>query len=260
MREIFLPLKRRVAKLANKCLNYCNDYSYDFEKNGEKDLIVRFSSLSPRVVFDVGAHVGNWTNIVLTHFPLATVHCFELSLTTYENLARNVNTKRAVLNKFGLSERQGSFAYKDYGANSEVNTLVLSATYHDSERAPSTLIADLRTGDTYCKGAGVEVIDFLKIDTEGADHLVLRGFERMLREAKIRLIQFEYGYTNGDSKFLMRDFYNFFEDFGYQIGRVRRGSIQFGPWTYQHNDFKSGPNYVAIHIHDHDLKRLLSGD
>lgn len=103
----------------------------------------------------------------------------------------------------------------------------------------------------------IESIDILKIDVEGADHLVLKGFSKILEKNNIRLIQFEYGYTHGDAKFLMRDFYELFEGYGYIVGRLTKKGVKFEDWHYKMNDFKSGPNYVAIRKDDSQLKSLL---
>lgn len=40
--------------------------------------------------------------------------------------------------------------------------------------------------------AGLGQIDLLKIDVEGFDGRVIRGAERLLRERRIRVLQFEY--------------------------------------------------------------------
>ena len=87
---------------------------------------------------------------------------------------------------------------------------------------------------------------------------VLRGFSNLLEHKAVRIIQFEYGYTNGDSKFLMRDFYQFFKDYGYTLARVQKGPLSFREWAYSDNDFKSGPNYVAIRADDTQVLQLLS--
>lgn len=52
--------------------------------------------------------------------------------------------------------------------------------------------------------------------------MVLKGFERALQAKAIRVIQFEYGYANGDAKFLMKDFYDLLEGFGFRIGNSGR--------------------------------------
>jgi len=79
----------------------------------------------------------------------------------------------------------------------------------------------------------------------------------MLEANSIRIIQFEYGYTNGDAKFLMRDFFEFFEKFGYILAPLRPRQMSFEVWRYEFNDFKSGPNWVAIRKTDSQLNQLL---
>lgn len=248
-----------LARRASRYLDSYNGYSYDFEKNGEKELILKLSKLDPRTVFDVGANVGDWAMMALKNFPNAIVHCFELSKNTHTTLSINITNQRAILNNFGLAAENGVFSYKDYGSDSQVNTLLLSASYHDSATLqPVIMESELRKGDDYCASRDIRFIDFMKIDVEGAEHLVLGGLTRMLENKAIRALQFEYGYTNGDSKFLMRDFFDLFVGFGYLVGRVRKGSIKFEAWTYEHNDFKSGPNYVAVRCDDTELINELS--
>ena len=114
----------------------------------------------------------------------------------------------------------------------------------------------MKIGDNYCKNKNINFIDFLKIDTEGSEHFVLKGFNQMIDKGKIRLIQFEYGYANGDAKFLMKDFFNFFSEKDYIVAKLRK-KINFKEWDYSFNDFKSGPNYLAIKKDDIELKTLL---
>lgn len=246
-----------MARLATKYLDFYNGFSYHFKKNGEEDLILKFRMFNPKVVFDVGANIGEWTQIALDTFPSSNIHSFELSASTFSTLKTNVQSNKVRLNNIGLAAEGGRFTYKDYGTNSGVNTILLSSTYHDARTNPKLITAQLRRRDGYCEENAVDFIDFLKIDVEGAEHLVLAGFEKMLTKNAVRLIQFEYGYTNGDAKFLMRDFYEYFEKLGYIVGRIRKGSIIFDKWTYKHNDFKSGPNYVAIKADDLELKNVL---
>ncbi len=87
-------------------------------------------------------------------------------------------------------------------------------------------------------------IDLLKIDTEGAEHLVLRGFGDNLSPDRIPVIQFEYGLINISAKFLLRDFYAFFEARGYQVGKLMPAGVRFRSYQFEDEDF-IGPNYVA---------------
>jgi len=247
-----------LIKILQKGIDALRGYSYDFDKNGEKALLSRLSSPDFKVVFDVGCNVGDWSATAASYFPAARIHCFELSESTFKTLTENLKGPNFVRNNMGMGDRDAVVEYKDYGYNSKVNTLLVDATYHDQKIDFQIKRSTIRSGDSYCRENGIEQIDFLKIDVEGADHLVLEGFTELLQRQGVRVIQFEYGYTHGDARFLMRDFYRFFERHGYVVGRVQKGGIAFEDWTYKLNDFRSGPNFVAVRKSDEGMLALLA--
>ena len=246
------------VKLLQGAIDQLRGYSYDFDRNGERRLLEAMATLSPRTVFDVGANVGDWSLVAAQLMPTAHIHCFELSPRTWRTLAARVQGERFTVNNSGMGDRDGTIEFKDYGENSTVNTILSNATYHDHRQTAVVSQATIVTGDTYCSEHGIDAIDLLKIDVEGADHLVLAGFERLLGAGAIRVVQFEYGYTHGDAKFLMRDFHEFFARHGYAVGRLERRGVVFAPWNYKMNDFRSGPNYVAVRQDDAQALRVLS--
>jgi len=72
-KQVFSP-KLTLARLATRYLNFYNGFSYDFEKNGEKDLVRKLSKLDLETIFDVGSNVGEWSQIALEFFPRAKIH------------------------------------------------------------------------------------------------------------------------------------------------------------------------------------------
>ena len=100
-------------------------------------------------------------------------------------------------------------------------------------------------GDDFSESAEIVHIDLLKIDTEGADHLVLAGFEGMLASHNIDVVQFEYGTWALETKFLLRDFYLLFASCGYVVGRLFPRGVHFGPYDVCDEDFR-GLNFVAV--------------
>ena len=251
-------LVRILAKRASIFSEYYNDYSYDFERNGEKLVLARLTELQMNTVFDVGANVGDWARMARGYFPSATIHCFEISSATFETLRKNLQEELFIKNNIGLSNTTGDVEYKDYGTNSGVNTIIKELTFHDSKVLGQTRKAHLTTGDDYCRMHNIDTIDFLKIDVEGAEHMVLEGLNDMLKAGRVRCVQFEYGYAHGDSKFLMRDFFSFFEDRNYAIGKLWSNGVDFGDFSYRLNDFKSGPNYIAVHNTDAAMIHVLT--
>jgi len=116
---------------------------------------------------------------------------------------------------------------------------------------------ELIRGDDFVASRKIDFIDVLKIDAEGAELDILRGLHESLTDQIIRLIQFEYGYLNIESRNLLKDFYEFLVPKGYVIGKLYPSKVDFRDYKYQHEDFK-GPNFVAVRNNDDHLVSLLS--
>jgi hypothetical protein len=106
-------------------------------------------------------------------------------------------------------------------------------------------ICPAKRGDEYAKDQGIERIDLLKIDVEGAEHLVLEGLDALLASGNIDVIQFEYGMVNIITHFLLRDFYQFFESQGYLVSKLFPDHVDFRNYELEDEKFR-GPNYVAV--------------
>ena len=114
-----------------------------------------------------------------------------------------------------------------------------------------------RPGDIFCAEKGIDNIDFLKIDVEGYEHKVLKGFEGILKRGGIKVIQFEYGYVNIDTHFLLKDFYDYLQSFGMKLGKIYPSYVDFREYEYKDEDFY-GPNYLAVHQSCKSIIDLLS--
>ncbi len=239
-------LSKRLRYGASTFLDYYNDFGYDFSTNGEKNVIEALAPHRIKTVFDVGANVGDWSKLAASAFLGSTVHAFELSSSTRATLAKNLVGPQFVICDAALGAAQGEFEYKDYGdRHSAVNTIV-DTTYHDKSIPFTMRRAQVVTGDTYMEQNGIPTVDFLKVDVEGAEYLVLEGFTQALLNHRVRVIQFEYGYANGDAGHLMKDFYNLLTRFDFQVGKIWTAGVRFSPFRYPMNNFDSGPNYLAV--------------
>ena len=132
------------------------------------------------IFFDIGANVGLYTCMVGKKLSMGQVHAFEPHPSNFERLRDNVTTNnisdRVVLHKYALSDKNGEFdlsvqksSAPAQGAHSlvsesDIGETVKVTTYKADERVES----DLPTPDV------------IKIDVEGAELRVLRGFEESL--------------------------------------------------------------------------------
>jgi FkbM family methyltransferase len=212
------------------------------QTNGEAWLLQTLAAAGKlSTVFDVGAHRGDWTALALEANPQAVVHCFEICPPTFERLAaRYRGDTRVFTNPFGLFETAGEIPVKYCPEADFLSSAVEIVLVPDAK----TILARVERGGAYCVRQGLKHIDLLKLDVEGAEHMVLRGFGEMVTPDQIPVIQFEYGQVNIVSKFLLRDFHAFFNERGYRVGKLFPGFVRFRTYRYDVVDF-IGYNYVA---------------
>ena len=96
----------------------------------------------------------------------------------------------------------------------------------------SHAISSLYNRECFCHGIGedevecvtvdylfdelkLETIDYLKVDTEGAELKILRGCEKCLTEKNIGVIQLEYGDAYNDAGFSVEDIKKYLERYEY---------------------------------------------
>lgn len=235
--------------------------NYVFAENGEArvlPLIMQHHSV--RTILDVGANVGEWSELAAQAAPEARLHSFEPVPATFAQLqARCGALAHATLNNMGLSDAPGELTiYHSPDAN-YLATCVdgFVEDFHGIKPQPQKVA--VTSGDAYCAEKGITVIDLLKIDVEGYESHVLKGFERMLSQGKISIIQFEYGYINIATKFLLKDFYDLLKPHGMVIGKIYPTYVDFRDYKYEHEDFL-GPNYIAVHTSLQGLIKGLSGE
>ncbi len=127
---------------------------------------------------DVGAHVGLWTRVLSYEFQKVTA--FEPIAEYAECFKRNVGRRPGVkLHQFALDETTGTtrFSVSPDG----VGTASISP---DGDLEVERYTLDLVMDHAALDAEPPPPVDFLKIDCEGAELLVLRGGERTIRHDK----------------------------------------------------------------------------
>jgi FkbM family methyltransferase len=245
---LFLVRQRRnyfgkfLLKFSKSLSEALNNKINDGNINGEYWYLKNLNHSKIKVVFDVGANVGNWSKKILEYNPGVDIHAFEPVSETYEKLKANTkNLKNLKINRIGLSDRIGEIQFNYYP-----NASYLSSAFHHYLGNNGILqLIEVITGDKYCKENNLNQIDLLKIDTEGFESKVLFGFKEMFEKKQIRMVQFEYGPMAIDSNFLLKDFHQFFEPLDFKVGKIYPSWIDFKPYSKEMEDFVLS-NFVAI--------------
>lgn len=239
-------MRKKIEYIGLKYYQIQENWDYDIHYNGERWLVQTLAGRGLlKNAFDVGANCGDWTATVLEANPEAMIHCFEICPPTFQKLATRFSigqgkNRNIVLNSFGLSDANSEIKVRYTPEGDDGSTILEVPTPHKVE----IIDAKVMRGKDYCVGQGITSIDCLKLDVEGAEHLVLRGFDDMINPANVPVVQFEYGMACIVTKFLLRDFYAYFESRGYQIGKLFPESVRFREYRLHDENFL-GPNYVA---------------
>ena len=172
--------------------------------------LVRSRSQGSLCIFDVGANCGEYAELSLQVLKeqAGAIHSFEPSPVAFGELTRRLHGQPAVhLVPVALGEtREQRLLYADQ-PGSPLASLTKRNLDHFGIAVTHADQISVTTVDAYCAEHGVERIDLLKLDVEGHELDVLRGARRMLAERRIRLLTFEFGGTNIDTRTYVRDFF-----------------------------------------------------
>ena len=234
---------------------YWNEGS-SFHANGERHLLDRLGPANFHTAFDVGANSGDWLMGCLAAWPECRAHAFEVAPLTFERLqdrvAESACQDRATLNPCGLSDtarRQTMFYFPDHPE------LTCAQPRFETLRSVP-FEAQLLTGDDYAASNAIAAIDFLKIDVEGAEHRVLRGFSGYLAARQIHCVQFEYGAFSTQTRFLLGDYYALLSE-RYWIGKIYPAYVDFRDYDWTMEDFRFA-NYCGVSKLRPGLRDLLA--
>lgn len=143
-----------------------------------------------QVALDIGANVGLYTLLLSRQVgPSGRVFAFEPGPKSYSLLIRNISVNgyaQATAANVAVSDSNGTidlFVCRTGESDNRVAGTLMSTEERDRMSIQSITI------DDYLAGQGVQAVDFVKMDIQGAEPLALRGMEQTLRRSpNVRMI------------------------------------------------------------------------
>ncbi len=238
-----------ILKVALRGLNYgrASDYHHNGELYAIRYVRDQISS-SASVLFDVGGNKGAFTKHLLEAWQGLNyqIYVFEPSAKTFEVL-RSALLDRPYLHliNLGLGETPGKTElFYDKEGSGLASVYHRDLSHRDIDFSGRESI-ELTTLDIFCEKQGITSIDFLKLDVEGHELSVLKGAKRMFAERRIRIVQFEFGGCNIDSRTYFRDYYNFFSG-EFQLYRILSNGLRRIEKYSERLEIFESANYLAI--------------
>lgn len=216
---------------------FMNSRNHDMTRNGERWLVERLApALAGRSVIDVGANAGSWSDLVLQASPTSKVYTVEMIPTFVSNLRRRFGEKLTVI-EAALSDRAEAVTGYRFGGGGRIPKGLGSGKEAEGFEMCT------RTGDNLVRELGLNDVALIKIDVDGFDIRVLRGFSSVIQEQR-PILQFEYSRFYVFSRCYLKDAYDVFTPLNYRIGRLMPTWIDFCEYSTDMETFSSN-NYVA---------------
>lgn len=169
-----------------------------------------------KIVFDVGANIGQTALYYNKIFKSAHIYSFEPVKKSFEELLyRTKNLPKIQAENIGFGEKDEKIEITlDINPTSTSNSLKPELMNNDQNGGKEVL--KICKIDSFCKERNIDNIDFLKIDTEGWEIQTLLGAEKLLSERNIKAILCEVGFTKENRRNTpFQDLNSFMADKGY---------------------------------------------
>lgn len=208
-----------------------------------------YDNISPMVVVDCGANVGDYVNTVYQTIKKdLKVYALEPVRDTFEELKSNTtNLKNLNLCNYGLGNNtQEVQIFKSKVDNKHASVFQRDMSHwNENMSLTETENIKLLSLNDFIDKYKIDDIHLLKIDAEGNEFAILSGAKNLILEEKIKFIQFEFGVCNVDSRVFFKDFYYLLNN-NYKIFRIlNHGLIEITKYDEKNEVFLT-TNYLAI--------------
>jgi FkbM family methyltransferase len=167
----------------------------------ELDFVARYAQPSMTAI-DVGSNIGVFAAVLARGVaPTGRVHAFEPFAASRSRLARTLqlnDLNDVVVNDVAVADVVGTAALSAYGPGFESWATLAPRTVElkgGPLRASAQTEVATTTLDRYCSDWGIEHVDILKVDVEGAEMRVLEGAAGLLRDGAVDLVLIEVADT-----------------------------------------------------------------
>jgi FkbM family methyltransferase len=169
-----------------------------------------------KTILDVGANVGQSALEYAERFCNAMIYSFEPVSATYEKLtSATKHSERVRCFHLAMGSEAGT-AVINVDPDSQRSSIV-HETGGSAEKVVMTTVSE------FAREHNIEMIDFLKVDTEGLDLQVLLGATPLLRDQRIRFVMAECEPLTVTGYFVsFSALAKFFQDYPYKLFGVYR--------------------------------------
>ncbi len=248
VRKSFYRLHLIVYKISMLGLGIRN--SENERVSGERAFIRHLKKngmLSSGVIFDIGANVGHYSEMLRRYQVQLPIYAFEPHPTSFRKLEVMAAKHDFIPVWMAAGDQEEDTVIYDYsgGGGSEHASMYREVieTLHDG--VAEAVAVTQTTLDEFVMSRQIDEIALLKIDTEGHELPVLKGASSCIASGIVKVIQIEFNEMNVISRTFFKDIIDQLP--GYDFYRLLPDGLQaLGKYNPAHYEIFSFQNIVAI--------------
>ncbi|MDR3712750.1 MAG: FkbM family methyltransferase [Puia sp.] len=189
---------------------------------------------------DIGAGIGTETISLSKRVgALGKIYAVEASPFTYKILEANVlenNLKNVELFNLAISDRDGKLTISDH-TESHISNSVMNARTGAKTNGSATEV-DACSMDNFIRNNAIARIDYLKVNIEGAEQLLIRDFKQVANTRHLAISCHDFlGRRQGDPSLFTREAVSaFLQTSGFRIETRNTGTDYADDWIYGVNE------------------------
>ena len=245
-------LNNKEGVLLEKIINEANfsiGKGFGGKNTQDKEIhqVIKFLDRTKKnLIIDVGANIGSYSEKLIKTIKNLEIVLFEPNTENYKILIdKFIDVKNVSIQKYGLSDKQGvTKLFSDFPGSGLASISKRNLDHFGIKFNYEEEIDLMKFDDYWSDELNERTIDLMKLDIEGHELNALRGAVNSMKKTK--LVQFEFGGCNVDSRTFFRDYWYFFINNGFSIHRITpSGTVECKTYKEDYEYFKT-TNYLAV--------------
>ena len=215
-----------------------------FSKEPETlEWIDNFTEKENLIFWDIGANIGLYSIYAATKHNKLKVFAFEPSTNNLPILTRNIHinnlSENIIVNQFPLTNKKNVFMMmreNEFNEGGGLHMFGEKKNFEGKEFGQNNYKIYGTTIDYLLENKILELPDYIKMDVDGIEHLILQGAQKFLADKKIKSISIELYEKN---EVQMKEAFKILENNGFEFIHKKHASYLDNSKT-----FSPGYNYI----------------